>query len=152
MKKQILLIVTTISLFGLTTKSYAQDTLHVNVGFMFVPQGAMNLEKPDKVFLPVLPIFAVASFVKGKTTINAMYCMTFNTLQVICLEKFTPNFGVYLKVNKSIFANTGYAGVGVTRSVADGKANAFIEVGSGWNIYTPALSMGVIIPFTFKIK
>ena len=68
MKKQIVLIAVAIFTFSFAGKSNAQDTTQVKLGFMFCPQGFLNLQKPTKAFSLITPLFAVASFSKGNTT------------------------------------------------------------------------------------
>lgn len=115
------------------SESQAQDTLKVKLGFFFVPQGIFDLKKTKDGLSTVTPVFAVASFNKGKSVVNVMYNMTFNNVQVVYFQQISSVFGMYLVSNKHVLAKSGYSGIGATRSVMDGKANAFFEFGSGWD-------------------
>lgn len=150
--KKIILIITTICIFGFDTKSHAQDTLKVKLGFFFVPQGVCNLEKTEDGLSSIAPILAVVSFNKGKSVFNIMYNMTFNKVQLVYAHQISSVCGMYLLSNKSALAKGGYSSIGVTRSVMDGKANAFLEFGSGWTNWGPTIYAGAIIPLVFRIK
>ncbi len=152
MKKQLILIFTATFLFCLPIKSPAQDTLHIKIGFFFNPQGYINLQEIEKGFSTITPVFFVTSFAKGKGGVNVMYNMTFNNIQGVYFHKLYRSVGTYLCVNKSVLTEGGYTSIGLTRSLAEGRATGFFEFGSNWNNWTPAIYTGVIIPFTIKVK
>jgi len=130
----------------------AQNTLKIKTGFLFAAQGALSLETPSKGFSTFTPVSAVVSFVKGKSMVNVVYNMTSNKAGLLYWHQLGNSNGYYAACNKNVFTKGGYAGTGVTKSVADGRAIGFLEFGSTWHEWNPALYVGAIIPLTFKVK
>lgn len=150
MKKYVFLFLTLVFTFHFSAK--AQDTMHIKMGFFFNPQGSISLQTPEKGFSAIVPIFFVTQFVKGKGGVNVMYNMTYNNAQVAYFHKLCGSLGTYLLINKHVLSNGGYVSAGVTRSLADGRANGFFEFGSAWDHWSPVIYTGLIIPFTMKVK
>lgn len=150
MKKYFVLLVASIFVFCIPAKS--QDTMHIKIGFFFSPQGTISLQTPEKGFSALTPVLFVTQFSKGKGGVNVMYNMTYNNIQLVYFHSLYKKIGTYLIASKRVLANGGYAGTGLTRSVADGRAVGFFEFGSAWNKWSPALYTGVIIPLTLKLK
>ncbi len=152
MKKKINLIAIAIFIFGIVSKSYAQDTLQIKLGFLFVPQAVVNLHATEKGATTVIPLLAVTSFIKGNNVINVIYVTPFNAMQLVYYNQFSKESGAYIVGNKNIQARGGYAGIGITRYVAKNPANLFFEIGTSWDKWNPQVHVGAIIPMTFKIK
>lgn len=130
----------------------SQDTLQVKAGLFFNPQGLISYKNPSKAFSTITPLFAVLQFKKDHNVFNAMYNLTYNNLQGVYWHEFSPKIGGYLLLNKNIFVKRGYASIGVTREVADGRAIAFAEFGSTWNEWNPQTYIGVAMPLMFRVK
>lgn len=132
----------------------SQNSLQIKAGLFFNPQGYINWnwQNPEKGFSGITPLFAVLQLKKGPNVFNAMYNLTYNNLQGVYWHGFTEKVGGYILLNKNIFAKKGYASIGITREVADGRAIAFAEFGSTWNEWNPQTYIGVAIPMMFQIK
>lgn len=130
----------------------AQDTLHIKIGFFFAPQGGISLNNPSEGFTTITPVSFVTTFSKGENVLNAMYNMTFNKVQVVYWRELGSSTGVYASLNKSVLARGGYASLGVTGSVASGRAIGFLDIGSNWHKWTPTFYIGAIIPLTVAVK
>ncbi|MBP6866502.1 MAG: hypothetical protein KBC12_03100 [Candidatus Pacebacteria bacterium] len=130
----------------------AQDSLKIKTGFLFSAQGSLSLQTPSKGLVTFTPVSAVVSFIKGKSMVNVVYNMTSNKVGMLYWHKLGNSNGYYVACNKNVFTKGGYAGTGLTQSVADGKAIGFFEFGSTWHAWSPAIYMGAIMPLTFRIK
>ncbi len=130
----------------------AQDSLKIKTGFLFSAQGSLSLQTPSKGFSTFTPVSAVVSFVKGKSMVNVVYNMTSNKVGMLYWHKLGSSTGYYIACNKNVFTKGGYAGTGLAKSIADGRAMTFCEFGSTWHTWSPAIYIGAIIPMTFRIK
>ncbi|MFA7192340.1 MAG: hypothetical protein WC089_03525 [Candidatus Paceibacterota bacterium] len=152
MKKKINLIAMAIFIFGIVSKSYAQDTLQIKIGFLLAPQAVVNLRAPEKGATTVTSLLATTSFIKGKNILHVIYSTPSNSAQLVYYNQIFRESGAYIVGSKKIQNNGGYAGIGVTRYVAKKTASAFFEFGTLWDEWTPQIYAGVIIPFNFRIK
>lgn len=153
MKK--LTIITFVAVTSICQLLFAQsskDTLKIKIGYFFCPQGTIKMKNMNSGTSVVTPVFGVVQFIKGKGLVNIMYNMAGNNLQVVYFHEITPLVGTYLVSNKNMLDNDGYSGLGFTRNVMNGNAVAFLEGGSGWKTWDPAIFAGVIFPLTFRIK
>lgn len=144
---------------------FAQDStatrkaLSINLGFMFAPQGSLDLKEPNELFKnsetgfkTSTPVFLVASFVKGNTVIVPLYSFTTNSFGAAVMQTVGPKVSVYGVGTKNALAEGGYAGAGISTPVMGGYASAFAEFGSTWHQWSPGVYMGAFIPLTFKVK
>ncbi len=139
-------------LFSTLTTLRAQDTLSVKVGIFFAPQALINLKDPSQGSATITPVSLCLSFAKGRGVVNAMYNLTYNKVQLVYWHELVGPTGLYAVVNKGVFSKGGYTSLGVTRSVAAGRAVGFFEVGSNWHEWTPTVYFGAIIPLMFQVK
>jgi hypothetical protein len=149
MKKVICL---SISLLILNYSMNAQDnSLHIKTGMMLAPMASMSLENPKDGFSAIVPLFAVTSFTKGKTTVVPSYCFNLNSVNLFITRDLTPKLSPYVVNMKSVKTKWGYTGVGITTPVVTNVADVFIEIGSDWVKLNPTLYTGIYIPFKFKV-
>lgn len=132
--------------------SNAQDTTIVKVGAMLAPQAGLNLKDADALFNESIPYFGTIQIVKKKTSCTLFYNFANNSVGTAIERSLTNNWGTYLVGTKNIQIDGGYAGIGTDYSIADGRAFIFIELGSSWNSWNPAIYTGIFIPFNYRIR
>lgn len=130
----------------------AQDTTHVNLGVMVVPMGHISTDEPDQAFGTLLGVFGVAQFIRGNTVVTPYYAMSANVYGAAIYQQLHRDLGIYVVGNKSILRNDGYAGIGLGTPLASGKATGFIEYGSSWQVWQPAIYIGAFIPIVKQIR
>lgn len=139
-----------ITLLVISMNVCAQDSVIVRMGFLFCPQGSISVKQAETGFKVFAPLSGVVVISKGKNTLIPQYNLTANAVGVLYARSISENAGVYAFGNKCILSKGGYASVGVTKQL--GIAKGFLEVGTTWNNWSPDVTIGVILPLTFKIK
>lgn len=119
---------------------------------MLVPNAGISLNSDFNGFQANPSLFGIMSVVKGNTFITPFYSLSANAFGIAILQQVNSSLSLYAVVNNSVLKNGGYAGSGIGVPVSNGKATAFIEVGSSWNKWSPGFYTGLFIPFTKKIK
>lgn len=121
-----------------------------NAGFIFAPQGELNLKKIDNGFSGVPSLEGAVSIVYKKTAILGLYLINSNSLGIVIDQEISKKSALYLIQTRSITQQSNYTGLGFRISVAEGHASAFTEIGNEWNTGTPYLYTGLLIPFMLK--
>lgn len=144
----VLLVLTFLSITTFAQK----DSLKVAIGFNFAPAGGISLKNAKVGFKQNSSLLFVTSFNKGKWTVLPLYSFLTNSAGAAFVYSFHPKVGNYLFCTKAVLNNGSYLGYGIFTPVAKGRANAFVEFGSGWHQWDPGLYMGMFIPFTLEVK
>ncbi len=150
MKKIIILVIFTISSIVLKAQIDG-DTTHFAAGFLFAPQAGISLKSPEKGFTGYYPLHANISFSKKKFGGLIFYSLPSSSLGAGLVYNFNYDYGIYSVVTKSTMESGGYNGLGFTRTVANGNAILFVELGRSW-ANEPLSYIGLIIPYKFKIR
>ncbi len=146
-------LIAIVAMILITVSIYAQsNSLKINAGIMFNPQGAILIKNPEKGFQVFAPVVLITTFTKGKTTVAPFYHMNSNSIGGLVAFDFSPKIGIYSITMKNLLVKDGYTGIGCTIPVANGNASAFIETGTPFSKWEPALYIGALIPLKFKIK
>lgn len=152
MNSKILVLLTIISCTFANPTNAQDDTLRINAGAMVVPMGWITPNEGDKGFETTVGVFGVAQFIQGNTVITPFFSMTTNSLGAAVYQQLTPNFGMYVVGTKSALRNNGYAGIGAGTPLAFGRATGFVEYGSSWQTWQPAIYIGAFIPIVRKLR
>lgn len=149
----------TIVLFAIATitlknPAKAQDSLHINAGFLFAPQAGINLKKTDGVkgFDPFWRLHMTVSVSKKRWTGLVLFTLNTTAIAPVVAYQFSKETGMYLIYSKRLLEEGSYLGAGFTLAVAEGRASAFAEFGSSLVASSPALYIGVLMPLTIRIK
>ena len=128
-------------------KNSGKDSLQKAFGVFLLPNGSLNLKEPKNGFSASSPISIQFTLKKGNYFQSIFYTFNDNSLGTAVYHK-----NMYIVATKRIVLPGGYAGIGITKEVANGRALMFCEFGGNWDKFTPGISIGALVPFMFKIR
>lgn len=134
-----------------TVEVKEKDKVQVSLGFFLVPSASISLKNLKPLFRQSSSLSPVVLINKGKWTYIPQYSILNNAVGFSVVYKPLDNFGTYLFTTKNLLNSGSYAGLGVFRPVANGRASAFLEIGNPYNTWDPGLYFGVFIPFLFNV-
>jgi len=133
----------------------AQETTPDNLlvaGFTFAPSAITTFDK-EQPFEVGAALYLGPTYLKGDLGISPFYNFGGNSVGVFLTYQFNTNIGGYLVLDKSINANFGVYGVGLTTPLFDQYVQGFVEFGSSYgDIQQPALITGMYMTFGKTLK
>ena len=122
--------------------------IKVKIGFMFNPQGRVDLKKPTYGFKATTPFLTFVSMEKGFFSLTPIYILTDNSAGMFIEYKSK----LYLVGVKNTKSSNSYLGLGFNIPILNwnNKVNAFIELGTSYNKFDPGVLVGICIPFILK--
>ena len=149
--KKILIVIFCCFAFSANAQS-EKDTLRINAGFTLAPQAGLVLKEPKSGFTTFMGLHLTVAITKKDITFIPSYFLSDNALGMVIEYEVTPKLATYVVGSKKLLSRSVYTALGFERPVAQGKAAAFIEVGSDWEEFEPCLFTGVFIPLSWVIK
>ena len=130
----------------------AQDSLTVNIAVIVKPAGSISLVKQEetKGFKVITPLLLGTLLKHKDNLLFPHYNIGANAFGLTYIRNVHPKVQVYALFNKSVIQKGGYALCGVATPLGPGQL--FVEMGSTWHNWSPDVNIGLIIPFTIRIK